>query len=171
MFNRVCGSNNTGFNSNVFFFLYLRVALNLHQQLLCDRCVERPTFARSDDLLLLVHVVFVALDVAAPALQSGGGFEHVPQRLGARLTVGGEVVEGGDELVALVADVAGLLSAGQRVLGLLFALALVGIKNLERGTGILRMFDSFSTKKKEIHRSQTWNILGISLASARYTSV
>lgn len=92
------------------------------------------TFARCDDLLLLVHVVFVALDVAAPALQGRRWLEHVPQWLGARLTVGGEVVERGDELVALMADVAGLLSDGQRLHGklrLLFALSLIGVKNLE----------------------------------------
>lgn len=95
---------------------------------------QRPTFARRDDLLLLVHVVLVALDVAAPALQGGRRLEHVPQRLGARLAVGGKVVERGDELVALVADVAGLLPDGQRLHGklrLLFALAFVGIENLD----------------------------------------
>lgn len=97
--------------------------------------MEAPTFAWSNDLLLLVHVVLVALDVAAPALQGRRRLEHVPQRLGACLTVGGEVVERGDELMALVADVARLLSNGQRLrkLWLLFALALVGIKDLERG--------------------------------------
>lgn len=96
--------------------------------------MELLTFAWSDDLLLLVHVVLVALDVAAPALQSRRRLEHVPQWLGARLTVGGEVVERGNELVALMADVAGLLSNGQWLHGklrLLFALALIGIKNLE----------------------------------------
>lgn len=96
--------------------------------------MKLPTFAGSDDLLLLVHVVLVALDVAAAALQGRRRLEHVPQRLGAGLAVGGEVVERGDELMALVADVAGLLSDGQRVhgeLGLLFALAFVGIKNLD----------------------------------------
>lgn len=79
-------------------------------------------------------MVLVAFDVAAPALQSRRRLEHVPQWLGARLTVGGEVVERGDELVALMADVAGLLSNGQRLHGklrLLFALAFIGIKNLE----------------------------------------
>lgn len=94
-----------------------------------------PTFAWGDDLLLLVHVVLVALDVAAPTLQGRRRLEHVPQRLGARLTVGGEVVERGDELVAFVADVAGLLPDGQWVhgkLGLLLALAFVSVKNLER---------------------------------------
>lgn len=88
------------------------------------------TFARDDDVLLLVHVVLVAFDVAAPALESGGRLEHVPQRLGARLAVGGEVVERGDELVALVADVAGLLPDLHRELGLLFTLALVGVEDL-----------------------------------------
>lgn len=78
-------------------------------------------------------MVLVALDVAAPALQSRRRLEHVPQRLGAGLTVGGEVVERGDELVAFVADVAGLLSDSiHRELWLLFALAFVGIKNLEK---------------------------------------
>lgn len=79
-------------------------------------------------------MVLVALDVAAPALQSRRRLEHVPQRLGARLAVGGEMVERGDELMALVADVAGFLPDGQglhRKLGLLFALAFIGIKNLE----------------------------------------
>lgn len=92
-----------------------------------------PTFAGSNDLLLLVHVVLVALDVAAPALQSWWRFEHVPQGFGACLAVGGEVVDGGDELVAFVADVAGLLSDGQRLHGklwLLFALTFIGVKNL-----------------------------------------
>lgn len=93
-----------------------------------------PTFAGSDDLLLLVHVVLVALDVAAPALQSRRWLEHVPQRLGACLTVGREVVECRDELVALVADVAGLLSNGlHRKLGFLFTFAFIGIKDLESG--------------------------------------
>lgn len=88
------------------------------------------TFARNDDVLLLVHVVLVAFDVASPALQSRGRLKHVPQWLGARLAVGGEVVERGDELVALVADVAGLLPDLHRELGLLFTLALVGVEDL-----------------------------------------
>lgn len=90
-----------------------------------------PTFAWSNDLLLLVHVVLVALNVAAPALQSGRRLEHVPQRLGARLAVGGEVVERGNELVTLVADVAGLLSDGlHRKLWFLFTFSFIGIKDL-----------------------------------------
>lgn len=82
-------------------------------------------------------MVLVAFNVAASALQSRRGLEHVPQWLGAGLTVGGEVVEGGDKLVAFVTDVAGLLSDGQRLhweLRLLFALAFIGVKNL-RDTG------------------------------------
>lgn len=97
--------------------------------------MQQLTFAWNNDVLLLVHVVFVALDVAAPALQSRWWLEHVPQWLGTRLTVGGEVVECGDELVTLMADVAGLLSNSQRLhwkLQLFFALALIGIKNLQR---------------------------------------
>lgn len=102
-----------------------------------------PTFARGNNLLLLVHVVLVALDVAAPALQSRRGLEHVPQRLRACLTVGGEVIEGGDELVAFVADVVGLFSNGMRLhwkLGLLFAFTFVGIKNLESRQGTCLFF-------------------------------
>lgn len=57
-------------------------------------------------------MVFVALDVASSALQRWRRLEHVPQGFGARLTVSGEVVEGGDELMALVADVTGLLPDG-----------------------------------------------------------
>lgn len=64
-----------------------------------------PTFAGSDDLLLFAHVVLVALDMAAPALESRWRLEHVPQRLGACLTVGGEMVESGDELMPFVTDV------------------------------------------------------------------
>lgn len=78
-------------------------------------------------------MIFVALDVAAPAFQGRWWFEHVPQRFRARLTVGGEVVKCGDELVALVADVSGLLPNWQRLhwkLWLFFALAFIGIKNL-----------------------------------------
>ena len=50
------------------------------------------TFARSNNVLLFVEVVFVALDVAAAALQGRGRLEDVPQRLGARLAVGREVI-------------------------------------------------------------------------------
>lgn len=77
----------------------------------------------------------MAFDVAAPALQGGWRLEDVPQRLGARLAVGGEVVKRWDELVALVADVTGLLANRQRLhrkLGLFFALAFIGIENLEK---------------------------------------
>lgn len=78
-------------------------------------------------------MIFVAFDVAAPAFQGRRWLEHVPQRFGARLTVGGEVVKSWDELVALVADVTGFLSDWQRLhwkLGLFFALAFIGIEDL-----------------------------------------
>lgn len=94
-----------------------------------------PTFAGSDDLLLLVHMILMALDVAAPTLQSRRRLEHVPEGLGAGFTVGGEVIECGDELVAFVADVARLFPDRQRLhwnVRLLLALSLVGIKDLER---------------------------------------
>lgn len=79
-------------------------------------------------------MVLVTFDVAAPALEGRRRFEHVPQRLGARLAVGGEMIQRVDELVAFVADVAGLLTDGQRLhgeLGLLLTLAFIGVKNLE----------------------------------------
>lgn len=104
------------------------------------------TFAGSDDLLLLVHVVLVALDVAAPALQSRRRLKHVPQRLGARFTVGGEVVECGDELMAFVADVAGLLTDGKRFhrkLRLFFALTFIGVKNLAEPQMLVGHFHPF----------------------------
>lgn len=119
-------------------------------------------------------MVLVALDVAAPALQSRRRFEHVPQGLGAGLAVGGEVVDGGDELVAFVADVAGLLSDGQRLHGklrLLFALAFVGVQNLWDGSRTFKLVYKRSDQTSEQGLELTWNILGISLASARYTSV
>lgn len=78
-------------------------------------------------------MIFVAFDVAAPAFQSRRWFEHVPQWFGACLTVGGEMVKRGDELVAFVADVTRLLPNWQRLhwkLGLFFALTFIGVKNL-----------------------------------------
>lgn len=50
-------------------------------------------------------MVFVALCVAAAALEGRRRLEDVPQRPRAGVTGGGEVVQGGDEFVALVADV------------------------------------------------------------------
>lgn len=123
-------------------------------------------------------MVLVALYVAAPALQSRRWLEHVPQWLGACLTVGGEVVECGDKLVALVADVAGLLSNGQwlhRKFWFLLAFAFIGIKNLESGICEFvkgqPLKSMINNKMVKAVQGQTWNILGISLASARYTSV
>lgn len=93
-----------------------------------------PTSTRCDHLLLLIHVVFVALDVAAAALEGRRRLEHVPQRFGAGLAVRREVVERRDELVPFVADVAGFLSDGQRLhFLLLLALALVCVQDLRRG--------------------------------------
>lgn len=50
------------------------------------------TFARSNNVLLFVEVVLVALDVAAATLQGRRRLEDVPQRLGAGLAVGREVI-------------------------------------------------------------------------------
>lgn len=96
----------------------------------------RLTLARRDDLLFPVQVVFVALGVAAAALEGRRRLEDVPQRPGAGLTVGGEVVESGDELVALVADVGGTLAKWQGLHFLVtFTLSLIGIQDLEKEEG------------------------------------
>lgn len=76
----------------------------------------------------------------------------------------------------LVADVTGLLSNRQRLhrkLWLFFALAFIGIKNLQSGDGPFSGSDGpFSgSDESQVRLRRTWNIRGISLASARYTSV
>lgn len=50
------------------------------------------TFARSNNVLLFVEVVLVALDVAAATLKGRRRLEDVPQRLGTGLAVGREVI-------------------------------------------------------------------------------
>lgn len=67
--------------------------------------VESGGVARRKNLLFLVHVVFVALDLAPFALQRQGRLDHVPQGLSAGLTRGREVVENGQKLMTLVVDV------------------------------------------------------------------
>lgn len=97
-------------------------------------------FAWSDDLLLLVEVVFVALYMAAAALDGGRRLEDVPQRFGAGLAVGGEVVERGDELMAFVGEAVSLVPWSDRVpVRRVFPdLALVGIKDLEYSGDLIR---------------------------------
>lgn len=96
---------------------------------------EEPalTLARHDDLLLPVQVVLVALGVAAAALECRRRLEDVPQGPRAGLAAGREVVQGEDELVALVADVGGPLAVRHRLRGRLLvtlALALVSVQDL-----------------------------------------
>lgn len=89
------------------------------------------TFARSNNVLLFVEVVLVALDVAAATLQGRRRLEDVPQRLGTGLAVGGEVIQRGDELVAFVWETVGFVALRDRLhVRLLPALSLVGIQNL-----------------------------------------
>lgn len=64
--------------------------------------VRKLTLAGHNHFLLSVQVIFVALGVAAATLQGGRGFKDVPQRSSTGLTARGEVVQSGDELVALV---------------------------------------------------------------------
>jgi len=75
----------------------------------------------------------VALDVAAATLEGGRRLEDVPQRLGAGLAVGREVIQRGDELVAFVWEAVGLVALRDRLhVRVLPALSLVGVKNLEK---------------------------------------
>lgn len=77
----------------------------------------------------------MALGVAAAALKGRRGLENMPQGPSAGLTAGGEVVESGDELVALVADVGGSIAvwAGLHYhLLVTFTLTLVGVQDLEK---------------------------------------
>lgn len=55
--------------------------------------VERVWSTGSETFLFLVHVLFVAFDLASLALQGQRRFEHVPQGFGTGLTVGRKVVE------------------------------------------------------------------------------
>ena len=99
-----------------------------------DAVFQRLTFTGSDDVLLPVQVVFVALDVAAAALERRRGFEDVPQRVGTGLAVGGEVVVGGDELVTFMGQAVGLIALRHGLqVRLLPALALVGLPALQAG--------------------------------------
>lgn len=73
----------------------------------------------------------MALDMAAPALQGRRWLEDMPQRLGASLAVGREVIQCGDELMAFVWETVGLVALRNRLhVRLLPALSLVGIQNL-----------------------------------------
>lgn len=90
------------------------------------------TFARGDNILLLVQMVLVALDVASAALQGRRGLEHVPQRFGASLAVRGEMIEGGDELVAFVGQAVGLITLRNSLhVRLLPALTFISIQDLK----------------------------------------
>ena len=91
------------------------------------------TLARHNNFLLLVQVIFVALGVAATALEGRRGFKNVPQGPGADLTAGREVVESGDELMALVRDEGGAIHKRPRIhcqLLITFNLAFIGIQDL-----------------------------------------
>lgn len=91
------------------------------------------TLARNNNFLLLVQMVLVALGVAAAALQGRRGLEDVPQGAGTDLAAGREVVEGGDELVTLVADVHGSFTKRRLLhhdLLIAFNLAFVSVQDL-----------------------------------------
>lgn len=97
------------------------------------------TLAGNDDFLLPVQVVLVALGVAATALEGGRGLEDVPQGAGADLAAGREVVEGGDELVALVADVRGPVAERRGLhhdVLIAFDLAFVRVQDLRKNNGL-----------------------------------
>lgn len=88
--------------------LLLFLRLSQEQQVLGQgHVIVHPAWY--DGHVLLVQVFLVALGVAAAALQSGWGLEHVPEGFGAGFTGGREVVESWDKLVALVTDAVGLV--------------------------------------------------------------
>lgn len=138
-------------------------------------------------------MVFVTLNAAAAALKGWWWLENVPQGASADLAAGWEVVQSENKLVALVADVWGSFTEWRSLhynLLITFNLAFVGIQDLGEGKKRRILFDFFEYLNPMYHlgcRSWevregtdekvqkflhiTWNILGISLASARYTSV
>lgn len=77
----------------------------------------------------------MALDMATPTLQGRRWLEDMPQRLGARLAVGREVIQCGDELMAFVWETVLVALRDRLHVHLLPAFSLVGIQNLniERG--------------------------------------
>lgn len=85
----------------------------------------------SETFISLVHVLFVAFDLASLAFQSQRRFEHVPQGFGTGFTVSGKVVQGWDELVTLMANVAGLVPRKRFQLLLFLALTLICVQDLE----------------------------------------
>lgn len=75
----------------------------------------------------------MALGVAAAALEGRRGLEDVPQGAGADLAAGREVVEGEDELVALVANIRGSFTKRRLLhydLLIAFDLAFVSVQDL-----------------------------------------
>ena len=98
------------------------------------------TFARGDNVLLFVKVVLVALDMAAATLQGGWRLKNVPQWLGAGVAVGREMIQCGDEFMALVGKAVGLVPLRNCLhVHLLPALSLIGIKNLNMDRVTLKM--------------------------------
>lgn len=108
----------------------------------------------------------------------------MPQRLGTGLTVGRKVIQRGDELVALVRETVCFVALKDRLhVGLLPALSLIGIKNLQMDRDThqhrfavsnpsltqLRLLTGNRDVSERI-KTFTWNILGISSVSALYTS-
>lgn len=93
------------------------------------------TLAGNDNFLLLVQVVLVALGVASAALEGRWGLKDVPEGAGAHLAAGREVVEGEDELVALVANVRRPFAKGRLLhddLLIALDLALVSVQDLTK---------------------------------------
>lgn len=75
----------------------------------------------------------MALGVAAAALEGRRGLEDMPQGASADLTAGREVVEGEDELVALVANIRGSFTKRRLLhydLLIAFDLAFVSVQDL-----------------------------------------
>lgn len=130
------------------------------------------TLARCDNFLLSVKVVFVALGVAAAALEGRRGLEDVPQWPSADLAARGEVIESEDELVAFVADIGGAIAIRCGLhynLLFTFALAFISIQDLDkkewessRIRELYRLREGEGAERKEYKKGSS-SLPGISL--------
>lgn len=154
--------------------LLLRVS---QQQQLFGRGHVVVHLARHNHFLFSVQMVLMALDMAASALERGRRFEDVPQRTGTGLAARREVVQSGDELVALVVDVRQTLAVRHRLhrrLLITFALTFVGVQDLEypwdfSGVGTVHISLSDRSGMKQLIDVQGHE--GVGLLSVGFTVV
>lgn len=100
-------------------------------------------------------MIFVTLDMASATLECRRRFKNVPQRFGTGLTVRGEVVKRGDELVTLVCQTVRLLTLGGGLgVHVLPALALVSVQDLNEGGGGVNAGGPY----KQIRSRKKWRV-------------